>query len=322
VINDSTRVSAGTRARVQKAIEELGYVPNRLARSLRLRRTHTLALVVTDITNPFWTTVVRGVEDAAQDAGYNVILCNTDESEAKQRQYLDVLLERRVDGILLVPASSSAEPVAHVQKQDMPVVVLDRRVRSVQVDVVRADSEGSAYQLVRHLLDLGHRRIAVLSGPKDVSTAEDRVAGYCKALAEAGLPVCADWVRYGRFSRESGYEMTQQVLAASPRPTALLAVNNFIAIGVLRALRDSGLSVPGDVSVVAFDDLMSDLVVEPFLTVIDQPSYEMGRRAAELLLARVSGEAADGYKEIVLPTEIKVRGSSGQPATAQASSVV
>ena len=319
VINSPGIVSAGTRGRVEEAIEELGYVPNRVARSLRLKRTHTLALVVTDITNPFWTTVARGVEDAAQGAGFNVILCNTDESEAKQQRYLDVLLQKRVDGILLVPAGTSTELGDWIRKQSTPMVVLDRRIRCAQVDFVCGDSEGGAYQLIRHLLSLGHRRIAVLSGPKDISTAEDRVTGYRKALIEAGLEVRSDWVRYGEFNQESGYEMAQQVLAALPRPTALFAANNFIAIGALRALRHAGLRVPEDLSVVAFDDLTSGLVIEPFLTVVDQPAYEMGRRATELLLARLSGSATNGYREIVLPTQLAVRrssspcGSSGQP---------
>jgi LacI family transcriptional regulator len=222
-------------------------------------------------------------------------------------------LERRVDGILLVPASSSAAPVERLQRQNLPVVVLDRRVCSAQVDVVRGDSHDGAYQLVRHLLSLGHRRVAVLSGPKDVSTAEDRVVGYCRALEEAGLAIRADWVRYGKFSQESGYEMTQQVLATLPRPTALFAVNNFIAVGALRALRNAELSVPEDMALVSFDDLTSELVVEPFLTVADQPAYEMGQRATELLLTRLSESALDGYQEIVLPTKIVVRKSSGLP---------
>ncbi|MBN1582023.1 MAG: LacI family DNA-binding transcriptional regulator [Anaerolineae bacterium] len=314
VINHSGNVSAKTRERVEQAIRELGYMPNRLARSLRLKRTHTLALVVTDITNPFWTTVVRGVEDAAQDAGYSVILCNTDESEAKQEQYLDVLMQKQVDGILLVPARTDAEIVAWLEKQHTPIVILDRRVSPAQVDVVRGDSQDGAYQLIRHLLALGHRRIAVLSGPQDVSTAADRVEGYRQALTEAGLDIRADWVQHGRFSQQSGYEMTRQLLATSPRPTALFAVNNFIAIGAQRALQDSGLRVPQDMSVVAIDDLTAELVIEPFLTVADQPAYDMGRRAAELLVARLSGSAPDAYQEIVLPVEITIRGSSGRPA--------
>jgi LacI family transcriptional regulator len=312
VVNNSGYVSEKTRARVEAAIADLGYVPNVLARSLRSRRTNTLALILTDISNPFWTTVSRGVEDAASDAGFNVILCNTDESEVEQDKYLRVLLQKQVDGVLLVPARSAVEPIKFVQGHDTPVVVLDRRIPDAQADVVRGDSEGGAYQLTRLLLSLGHRRIAVLSGPRGVSTAEDRIAGYRRALTEAGLDVDASLVYYGEFSLESGYDMTGQMLARTPRPSGLFAGNNFIAIGALRALRDAGLLVPEDLALVGFDDLPADLVVDPFLTVAAQPAYEMGRQATELLLARLSGEAPEAYQEIVLPTVIIVRQSSGQ----------
>jgi LacI family transcriptional regulator len=314
VINNSGYVSAATRARVEAAVAELGYVPNRLARSLRLKQTKTLALVLTDITNPFWTTVARGVEDAANEAGFNVILCNTDESETKQEEYLTVLLQKQVDGILLVPAGSTAEQIELIQNQNVPVVVIDRRVPHTQVDVVRADSKGGAYQLVRHLLELGHRRIAVLSGPRTVSTATDRVDGYRRALAEADMNGKAECVYYGRFNQASGYEMAQEALSLSPMPTAMFAVNNFIAVGAWRALREAGLRVPEDMALVAFDDLTSGLVIEPFLTVADQPAYEMGQRATELLLARLSGAAAEAIQEIVLPAKIIVRRSSGPPS--------
>ena len=312
VVNNSGYVSEKTRARVEAAITDLGYVPNVLARSLRSRRTDTLALILSDISNPFWTTVARGVEDAASDAGFNVILCNTDESEVEQDKYLRVLLQKQVDGVLLVPARSTLEPIQFVQSQDTPVVVLDRLIPNAQADTVRCDSEGGGYQLTRLLLSLGHRRIAVLSGPQGVSTAEDRVAGYQRALTEAGVDIDPVLIYYGQFSLESGYAMTQQMLAVTPRPSGLFAGNNFIAIGALRALRDAGLQVPEDLALVGFDDLPADLVVDPFLTVAAQPAYEMGQRATELLLARLSGEASEAYQEIVLPTEIIVRLSSGQ----------
>jgi LacI family transcriptional regulator len=313
VLNDSGYVSNKTRERVEAAIAELGYVPNTLARSLRFKKTNTLALVLPDITNPFWTTVARGVEDAASDRGFNVILCNTDESEAEQAKYLTVLLQKQIDGIVLAPARSTAEPVEMIQKQSVPVVVLDRRVPCTQVDVVRGDSERGAYRLVRHLLTLGHRRIAMLTGPQGVSTAEDRVSGYRQALAETGLDADSDLVYYGEFTQASGYELTQQVLTATLRPTALFAANNFIAIGSLRALRDAGLRVPEDLTLVSFDDLPPVFVVDPFLTVAAQPAYEMGHQATELLLTRLSGQALTEYQEIVLPTEIIVRRSSGPP---------
>lgn len=311
VINNSGYVNEQTRARVEAAIADLGYVPNVLARSLRSRRTNTLGLILTDISNPFWTTVARGVEDAASDAGFNVILCNTDESEAEQDKYLHVLIQKQVDGVLLVPARSAVEPIKFIQSQNTSVVVLDRRIPNSQADAVRCDSEGGAYQLTRLLLSLGHRRIAMLSGPRGVSTAEDRVTGFQRALAEAGVDVDAAPVYYGKFSLESGYDMTLQALARTPRPSALFAGNNFIAIGALRALRDAALRVPEDLALVGFDDLPADLVVDPFLTVAAQPAYEMGRQATELLLARLSEEAPAAYQEIVLPTEIVVRKSSG-----------
>jgi LacI family transcriptional regulator len=319
VLNNSGYVSAATRARVEAAIDELGYVPNRVARSLRLKRTNTLAMLVADISNPFWTTVVRGAEDAANEAGFTVVLCNTDESKAKQDAYLDVLLQRRVDGILFAPVCSVPEPVERVQRQKVPIVVLDRRVPGAQVDVVRGDSEGGAYKLVRYLLELGHARIAALSGPKSVSTSVERIEGYRRALREAGLGEDADRVYFGTFTEDAGYDLTFEALEADPRPTALFACNNFMAAGVLRALRQAGLRLPQDVSLVAFDDLPSWMLIEPFLTVADQPAYEMGRQAAELLIARLavpaSGPTAGEVQEIVLPTEIVVRRSCRRVST-------
>lgn len=311
VINDSGYVSEETRRRVEAAIEELGYVPNRVARSLRSKQTHTLALVLTDITNPFWTTVARGVEDAASEDGFSVILCNTDESEAKEQSYVRLLLQKQADGFLLVPANSTSRSVVLIQKQQVPLVILDRSVAS-PVDTVRSDSKGGAYQLTRHLLKLGHRRIAVLSGPQGVSTALDRVAGYRQAMTEAGLPLDDRMVIYGPFTQQGGYEMTQQLLTLALRPTALFAANNFIAIGAFRALREAGLRVPDDISLVAFDDLPGTFTMEPFLTVAAQQAYEMGRVATQLLLERLTdaSKAASEPSEIVLPTDLIVRHST------------
>jgi LacI family transcriptional regulator len=311
VINHSGYFSDDTRQHVEAAINQLGYVPNTLARSLRSRHTNTLALVLTDITNPFWTTVTRGVEDAASDAGFNVILCNTDESEAEQEKYLNVLLQKRVDGILLVPVGCTPEPVYLIQKQDVTVVILDRRVPGIQVDTVRCDSEDGGYQLTRLLLSLGHRQIAMLSGPVGVSTAEDRVDGYCRALVESGLPVDAGNIFHGEFTQQGGYHMAQQALAISPRPTAFAAGNNFIAIGALQAVRQAGLQVPEDLALVGFDDLPAALLVDPFFTVVAQPAYEMGKQATELLLARIAGQVEPASREIILPVEVVIRRSSG-----------
>jgi LacI family transcriptional regulator len=311
VVNNSGYVSEKTRAQVEAAIAELKYVPNRLAQSLRHKQTDTLALLVTDITNPFWTTVARGVEDVANEEGLNVILCNTDESETKQDNYLNLVLQKQVDGVVLVPVNEHCEAIQWIQEQDVPVVVVDRRVTLFCADVVRGDSVGGAYQLVRHLLGLGHHHIALLNGPADVSTAIDRAEGYRKALTDAKLAFDPRLIIYGEFTLQSGYEMAQRALNFAPRPTALFAANNFIAIGTLRALHHAKLRVPEDIAVVGFDDLPSEIVVEPFLTVASQPAYEMGRRATTLLLDRIAGEAPEEWQDLVLPTELIVRRSTG-----------
>ncbi len=309
VINDTGYVSESTRQRVRAAIEALGYVPNRVARSLRSKQTHTLALVLTDITNPFWTTVARGVEDIANGAGFSVILCNTDESESKEYSYVQVLLQKQVDGFLLVPAHGASRSVDLILKQRVPLVILDRSVNAA-VDTVCSDSEGGAYELTRHLLALGHRRIAMLSGPRDVSTSVDRVAGYRRALAEAGVPVNERLIIYHAFTREGGYAMTTQVMALMPPPTALFAANNFIAIGAFGALREAGKRVPEDVALVGFDDLPPTFMTDPFLTVAAQRVYELAQEATGLLLRRLAGEAPPEPQAIVLPTDLIVRRSS------------
>ena len=316
VINNSGYVSSSTRQKVEAAVKELGYVPNMLGHSLRFNQTNTLALILTDITNPFWTTVARGVEDAAQEKGYSIILCNTDESTEKQDQYLTMLLKRRIDGILFVPTSTSDNPVQLIQKQGITVVVLDREVPNDNVDIVRGDSFGGAYQLTRHLIELGHKHIAALSGPEDIFTSVERVAGFRHALKEAGLSQNMDNVFWGSFNdQHMGYEMAEAALKLSPQPTAFLAINNFIANGALHLFTDAKLQVPQDVSIVSFDDMPIIINPAPFLTVAVQPAYEMGFKATQLLLARLMNEGPDTCQKIILPTELFIRQSSAPPPT-------
>ena len=312
VINNSGYTSEETRARVEAAITSLGYIPNTLARGLRSKRTHTLALVMTDITNPFFTMIARGVEDRASQSGYTVIYCNTDESEAKEEKYINILMQKQVDGILLVPACSNSASVKFLQSNHIPVVLIDRKIPDIQIDLVRADSEGGAYNLIKHLIELGHKKIATITGPREVSTSSDRVAGYQRAMLEANLEDHQS-VYYGSYTQASGYDLTRQALSLTTRPTAIFGTNNFISIGVLKALRDAGLGVPEDVTVVGFDDLPDSMVVEPILTVASQPAYEMGSQATELLLKRISGELPEGSHEVILPTEMILRSSSAPP---------
>ena len=310
VVNDSGPVSSKVRARVEKAIAELGYVPNSVARSLRSKRTDTLALILTDMTNPFFTTIARGVEDAASDAGMMLFICNTDERDDDEQRYVRMVLQRQVDGLLLVPARAGAAAITQCREQATPVVVLDRRLKEPVADVVRADSKGGASELGRLLVSLGHRSTAVLSGPRSVSTADDRVTGFLEALAEAPQAQTPRVFR-GEYTVESGRAMARRAVASNPRPTALFAANNFIALGALQALDELKIRVPEDIAVVAFDDLPAAMVAFPFLTVAAQPAYEMGRRSVAVLLDRMAAGAAEEFREVVLPTQLVIRRSSG-----------
>ncbi|MCU0512956.1 MAG: LacI family transcriptional regulator [Anaerolineae bacterium] len=314
VINNAGYISEATRQRVEQAIAELHYVPNSLSRSLRFKKTDTIAFIVSDITNPFWTTVTRGIEDASSEHGFNVILCNTDENPAKQDNYVTVLLQKQTDGFLLVPAGENAGVVQRIQKQQVPLVVIDRHLKDVTVPVVRSDSPGGMYRLTQYLLQLGHRRIAMLSGSMLISTGRQRVEGYRRAMQDAGLPLEEHLVLCGEFKQESGYRMTRQILQTlHPAPTALLAGNNFIAMGILRALDDLGLRVPEDISVAGFDDLPHYLPAEPALTVVAQQPYELGLQAARLLIGQITGHHSAGQEEIVLPVELLIRQSCRPP---------
>lgn len=310
VINNSGYISQETKEKVEAAIIELGYVPNTLARGLRSKRTNSLALVVADITNPYFTSMARGVEDVAGSSGYSVIYCNTDESETKEDKYANILVQRQVDGVLLVPAGGNARTVKYLENNKIDVVVLDRRVPEKNTNLVYSDSVNGAKELTDLLIKLGHQQIAIITGPDNVSTSTDRVVGYRNSLEEAGLSA-NEQVYFGGFNQQTGYESTRIAMRSSQKPTAFFAANNFILIGVVKALRELNLKVPEDVSVVGFDDFPESMLIEPFFTVAIQPAYEMGQKAAELLIKQINGEIVDNSQTIILPTDIIVRRSAG-----------
>lgn len=313
VLNGAPNVNAVTRERVNRAISDLGYVPNIVARSLRSRRTRSLALLLPDITNPFWPTVARGVEDAAQQGGYTVLLCNTDENAEKQARYLEVVVSQQVDGVILAPCDSDGRKLTLLRDRRVATVVIDRRIDDWDVDTVRGDSIGGAHALVRHVIDLGHSHIAVLTGPAHASTSQDRVAGYEAALMHASLRIDAGLIRYGEFREASGKQMTHALLDERPDVTAVFAGNNAIALGVLEALGERGLRVPQDMGLVCFDELSRAANLFPFLTVAEQPAYEMGLEAARLLLSALESDEPLPPRHIMLPSRLVVRHSCSRP---------
>jgi LacI family transcriptional regulator len=312
VVNRLENVNPDTRARVEKAIEELGYVRNLAASSLRSKETYTLALILPDITNTFWTTVARGVEDAAQSDGYSVLLCNTDENPDKFTKYLNAVLQQRVDGVMVVPVRNDSLHLSRLGAMKVPTVVLDRRVPDWEGDSVYCDSIASAQALVQHLLTLGHTRIAIISGPATTSTAEDRVAGYCLALYKAGIEVDQGLIWRGEYRASSGRAMTRELLASGANPTAILATNNAIAAGVLEELKNQGKNVPVDMALVCFDEVPEMERFFPFLTSVTQPAYDMGINATQMLLSRINANGPFRARQVVLPTRLILRYSCGR----------
>ena len=332
-LSGNAPVSAAVRERVERAVQELGYVPNALAQSLKSRFTGTIGLVVSDITNPFFTSLTRGVEDVAQAAGYSVIVGNTDESLSKQRTYLEMLRRKRVDGLLLVPAGGDPADVSDWLATGTPLALVCRTVQGIDlpaahVDVVRGESLRSSERLVSHLVAHGHTRIAIVDGPLDLSTAAERFQGYRAALRRAGFAPDPELERFGPFTVEAGSAATHSLLDLPVPPTAYFAANNFLSVGVLRVLRERGIRVPEDVALVGFDDIPQMAYLDPFVTVAAQPAAQIGRKAAAALLARIdaqrTAEQAPGApgEETIFETDLLLRRSCGCPpsgATAYAS---
>ncbi len=313
VLNRTRPVSDELRQRVLAAIEDLGYEPNAVARSLRMRRSNTLGLVISDLENPFFTAVVRGVEDVAQESGYTLILCNSNEEVARERDYIRVLLARRVDGLILSPVGEKHELLARIVLERFPLVFFDRYVPGLDVSSVGIDNEQGAYEAVRHLVLLGHRRIAMVSGRVGPSTGRDRIAGYRRALREAGIDLDDRLIAEGYSTSEGASRAVTTLLELTPRPTGLFAGNNLMTIGALAAIEDAGLSVPEDIALVGFDDFAWSEVFRPRLTTIAQPTYELGRTAAELCLRLINADRDEPTRQVTMRGQLIVRESSGAP---------
>jgi LacI family transcriptional regulator len=310
VINNSGRISEKTRKRIKAIMEELNYVPNSTARSLVLQETKTISLLITDITNPFFTILARGAEDTAKKNGYNLILSNSDENLLKERDYIETMLSYRVDGVLIAPAGDkSLDHLKMLRRHNIPFVVLDRAVEGIDTDSVLGDSREGAKNLVEYLISLGHQRIAILNGSIHVSTARLRYEGYCEVLNNHGIQLDPELVfETGYMSSET--EGIIQLLLEHPNPpTAIFAANNVIALSAIRSLRSKQLRVPQDISVVGFDDLETAYLVDPFLTTIAQPAYEFGSIGMQLLIDRIQKHTMD-WKNIILPSKLVIRQSA------------
>ena len=311
VVNHTRFVKEEARTRVEEAVRVLGYVPSGVARSLKHRTTHTFGMLIPNNSNPYFAEIIRGVEDRCFDAGYNVLLCNSNDDGERETSYLRVLAEKRIDGLILVTAHPAASQAAALRELNIPVVLLDRDVPGLACDRVGVDHQLGGLIATRHLLDLGHPWVACISGPPELSPSSQRRAGWKKALAEAGVERREGDLVRGDFSPRSGYLAMQALLRQESRPTAVFVCNDLMAFGALAAAHEAGVAVPGQLSVVGYDDIQLAGFSTPALTTVAQPKQETGTLAAELLLERLKGGPQEP-RRVILQPQLKIRASSAR----------
>lgn len=298
-----------TRRLVLEAARDLGYVPNQIARSLRTRQTMMVGLLIGDVENSFYSVIAKNVESVAKDAGYHVVLCNSDDDPDIEREYLKLLEGMRVDALVVTPTSKNRRHLARLIDKGIVIVQVDRRVDGLAADAILVDNEAGSASAVTHLIEEGHSQVGILTGELAVTTARQRLVGYERALREHGLPVREELVKTGSFHREHAIEDATDLIRAEPAPTAIFAANNILAEAALIALGSDGLRVPRDVSLVAFDDVQWMSMVEPPVTAVRQPIADMARSAAELVFRRLREGRAGPPSTIVFRTELVERGS-------------
>jgi len=310
VINQTRFVSPDTQAKVNTAMQALNYKPNRLASSLRRKdkRTHTLGLLIPDSANPFFAEVLRGVEDACFYAGYNVFLCNSDNDPQKESNYIDALLGKQIDAIILVSAGTYGDSLALLASSKIPSILVDREVSGAKTDRVLVDNETGGYQATEYLIGLGHTRIGCIAGPSPLTPSAARVQGYHMALSENHLALQDDLIIMGDFSAQSGSEAARKLLDLTEPPTAIFACNDMMAVGALHAVDKAGACIPADISIVGFDDIPLTSFTIPPLTTISQPGQEMGNLAAVMVIDRINNPNLPTRHE-TLSTSLVIRDS-------------
>lgn len=312
VINKTRFVDAATRARVIQAMDDLGYHPNVLARSLRSGVSKTIGLIVPDAANLFFAEVARKIEDYGYEQGYSVILGNSDNDPEKQLNYINTLLAKRVDGVIFISTGGDPKELMRFFDNRVPVVVADRDVPLELADVVLLDNEQGGYDATRYLIELGHRKIACITGPHDLSPSQQRVEGYYRAMGEFNIPVNSAYITAGDFQFQGSRDAMERLLGCTPRPSAVFVFNDMMAIGAMTTIRKAGLSIPADISIVGFDDIELASAVTPSLTTIAQPIAEIARCATDLLIQRLNGSRKEDNQRIILHATLIVRESTAE----------
>ena len=317
VLNGSARVREPLRKRVLEAVQAAGYQPSQLARGLRRDKTNMIGMIIPDITNPFFPAVVRGAEDVAFSNGYRLILCNTDNDHSKELVHLNELRTYLPAGLIVIPSNFSdlTAQAESYRRAGTGVVCVDRLPKNWSGDSVTANNEEGAYDATRYLIQMGHTKLAAIAGPLHLTNAQERLGGFKRAMREAKLHLAPEYVQETTFDKQGGHSKALILLRLIPRPTAIFASNDMIALGALLAIREAGLRCPEDVSLMGFDDLDLAETTNPSLSSVSQSGYQLGTTAARILLDRLEGDQGPA-KHVVLETSLKLRHSIAAPTEA------
>jgi LacI family transcriptional regulator len=309
-LNNKGDVNKETRIRIERVARELNYVPNQLARSLHHKRTGTIGVVVTDNSNPFYARLIKGIEDYASGAGYNIILCNSDEDAQKETAALKILKEKQVDGILITPTRTSDAFLSELGGYHKPFILVNRSTDEADVDYVKTDNVRGAKMAIQRLLGLGRRKLWYLGGPQRISSAVERLKGCMEALREAGLPPESLRVIETSLHMEDGYACAVAAMKENGKPDGLFAYSDILAIAAMKALRETGLRIPSDVAVIGYDDIEISQYLEISLTTVRQQRYEIGWKSAEVLIDKLRDREGHKTAHIVYTPELVVRDSA------------
>lgn len=311
VINNDPKVSKETVLKVQASIKALDYKPNRFAQRLRSSNSKTklLGLIIPDIQNPFFVDVVRGVEDYAYRNNFAVMIGNFGQDEKKEKLYLDIFQSENIDGLIVAPIHGKDKGIENLVKNGIPVVCIDRGLTDIEVDIVKVDNELGAFNAVDHLLSIGHRRIAFISGNFKIPTYTGRLEGYKKALRKYGIPFDEKLVFAKNADYKSGFDLANLILELEDRPTAVFSGNNLLTLGALEAIHGKNIKIPEEISIIGFDDMPWSISLNPPLTAVRQPGFDMGRKAAEMLYERIANPSKKN-ESVILDTELMIRKST------------
>jgi LacI family transcriptional regulator len=309
-LSGNRRVAESTRARIDDSIRELGYRPNAFARGLRTERSHMVALIIPDITNPYYPTLARGMQDALHSGGYQTLVGSTDGRREQERSFLNDSLQRRVDGLAFASFATTARMLAPVLQTDIPLVSIGTTIRHRTIDCVRTDDVAGSHDATAYLIERGYSPIGMIGGPPGTSPSDHRLDGHRNALREAGVRWDPKLVAIGDFTRAGGARAMSELLARQVIPRAVFCANDLMAIGAMDAIREVGLRIPDDVALVGYDDIEAASLVTPDLTTVVNPAYEMGRACGRLLLERMTGRRVGGRVEVVVPHRLIPRTSA------------